>query len=155
MRTVYVESHLAHDFWGKVIAYVTRSNVQHSAFVITDEGGMFTYRYEALRSKGFVRTLWHSRERTVLRKINVTEERFAKMVWKAEKMKGTKYPSLVYLGLEYIIPFLNHQLRTAYCSQAIGEILEDGGLYSAKDSLAKPSPGVIDAVAVALSNATA
>lgn len=154
MRTVYVESCLANDVSGHVIAYVTRSNVQHSAFVTTDENGVKDFRYEALRSKGYVRRLYVPRDNVKLREITVTDDQFARMKACAESMVGTKYPHLLWLGLEYAIPLVNHQLRTVYCSQAIEDILTMGGLYDKSGALIKPSPGVMDAVALALEKST-
>jgi hypothetical protein len=154
MRTLFVESHLANDAAGNVIAYVTRSNVQHSAFITTDENGVKDYRYEALRSKGYVRRLYVPRDKVKLREITVTDDQFERMKACAESMVGTKYPNVLWLGLEYVIPLVNHQLRTVYCSQAIEDILTIGGLYDKSRALIKPSPGAMDAVALTLEKVT-
>lgn len=153
MPYVIEESHLAHDPAGKIIAYATKSDVQHSAVVTLDEDGKKRWRYEALVGEGYVKKPWSQRVDVVERKVWATPERYEMATWWADRSVGTKYPPIAYLGLEYVIPGLRHYRRTLYCSQAALKWLELLGYYDLDESLIRPSPGACDAAWLAAEKA--
>ena len=149
MPTAFIESHLAIDPVGKLIAYSTRAGAQHTATVLVGHDGK-AWRYEALVGKGYVRRPYEKRVDTVLRNLHVTEEEYRLLEAYHDSKVGVKYPKVWYLALEYAIPSLRHMRRRLYCSQAAINGLSFAGLYRSEAELIKPSPGAADAIALAI-----
>lgn len=144
---VAIEHHLPNSIAGWVIAWATRSRFSHTAISTND------YRYEALVSKGFTRTLWCFRKGVVETVLDVPQEKYDKLVAKLESMRGRKYPNPFYMALSYAIPFLPDIIRRPYCSKAVLEALEEIGLFDGsmdRKYTLKPSPGAVVFVAQTL-----
>lgn len=149
MACAAIESHLAIDFVGKAIALATKSDVQHTATVITDVHGK-RWRYEALVGNGYVKRPYEPRVDVALRDLHVTASERDLLEAYHDSKVGVKYPKVWYLALEYLLPFLRHMRRRLYCSQAALDGMSFAGLYDRASELIKPSPGAADAAALAV-----
>jgi hypothetical protein len=142
-----IEHHLPNSIAGFIIAWATRSRFSHTAIVING------YRYEALVSKGFVRTKYVPRVGVVETVLDLPVDTGHALFQKLESMRGRKYPNPLYMALSYAIPLLPDILRRPYCSKAVLEALAYVGLYDSVLDIAytlKPSPGVLVFVAQTL-----
>lgn len=126
---VSFEHHRPETIFGHLIAWWTHSPFSHTAISI--EG----FRYEALMSKGFTRTLSVHRDGVVETVIDVPETTGKKMIEWLEAHVGTKYPKPWYLALQYVFPFLTDIARKLYCSLAIRDCCESVGLYVEHDKV--------------------
>lgn len=148
---VAIEHHLPNSIAGWIIAWATRSRFSHTA-IRTDD-----YRWEALVSKGFVRTLYSHRDGVVETVLDLPQEKYGRLVEKLNKMVGRKYPNPFYMALSYAIPFLPDIIRRPYCSKAVLEALEEIGLFDGsmdRKYTLKPSPGAVVFVAQTLAART-